>query len=332
MDIILSLVPVFIFLMLLAVFDSFKLVKPLELAICVFWGIFAAFASWMISKLFIGTIIQDFSIYSRYFAPVIEEILKAAIICLFIYKNRIGFMIDGGIFGFAVGAGFALFENIFYLNALDDYNLLLWAARGFGTAVMHGGTSALFGITAMQLIAKEEKISPKIIIISLIIPVILHSVYNHFILSPILSTLLIMTITPALLIAIFLINEKKLRKWLEIELSSEVTLLSSINKGQFSGTKAGKYIISIKEKFPAVVVFDMICFIKLYLELSIRAKSIMLLKETGFSVKEQGFKSIEPLLAEFKSLKSNIGKTGMLALAPILRMSYKDLWKINMLE
>mgnify|MGYP000417393272 CR=1 FL=1 len=45
-------------------------------------------------------------------------------------------------FGFAVGAGFAVFENLFYLMQAEHRSLLVWFVRGFGTAIMHGGTTA----------------------------------------------------------------------------------------------------------------------------------------------------------------------------------------------
>jgi hypothetical protein len=45
-----------------------------------------------------------------------------------------------------------------------------------------------------------------------------------------------------------------------------------INKGQFRQTRAGQFLASLKERFSPEVIFDMYCFISLYLELSIKAK------------------------------------------------------------
>ena len=49
-------------------------------------------------------------------------------------------MIDAAIYGFAVGAGFAFIENIYYLHSLEHHKIVVWIIRGLGTAVMHGGT------------------------------------------------------------------------------------------------------------------------------------------------------------------------------------------------
>lgn len=330
MESLLSLAPVFVFLLALIVFDSFKLISPARIIQSIIWGIIAAALAFLLSKVALNYWLTDMQVYTRYFAPVSEEFIKAFFIFYLISKNRIGFLIDGAILGFAIGAGFAVLENIVYLYALSDSNLLLWAVRGFGAAVMHGGATALFGIVAMQLVARSEKVKYKFYLLSLVIPILLHSFYNHFILSPVLSTLIIMITTPSTLISVFLISEKKLRNWLEIELASEAALLNAINKGEFSKTKSGAYFLNIKQRFSAEKVVDMVCFLRLYLELSIRAKSILLLKEAGFPIHKDD--DIKERLAEFKALKKNIGTTGFLALSPVLKMNYNDLWKLNLLE
>jgi hypothetical protein len=37
-------------------------------------------------------------------------------------------------------------------------------------------------------------------------------------------------------------------------------------------------------------------------------------------------------LAELKGLQKNIGKAGMLAISPVLRMGRKELWKLSILD
>src|SRR5439155_23523622 len=123
---------------------------------------------------------------------VIEEIFKAIPIFWMIRSKRIGFLIDAAICGFAVGAGFALTENLYYLSTLASAPPALWVVRGFGTAVMHGGTAAIFAI-----VGKSNRVS-----LGLTIAFILHSLFNHFILSPAMSTLVIVLILPPLLVMV----------------------------------------------------------------------------------------------------------------------------------
>ena len=63
--------------------------------------------------------------------------------------HRIGFLVDAAIFGFAVGTGFALAENLYYLHLAAEAGMGTWIVRGFGTALMHGGATALFAVMGL---------------------------------------------------------------------------------------------------------------------------------------------------------------------------------------
>ena len=65
-----------------------------------------------------------------YVAPVIEEIAKAAYLVYLVRSQRVGFMVDAGIRGFAIGTGFAVVENLYYARALGDYGVLLGSSGG----------------------------------------------------------------------------------------------------------------------------------------------------------------------------------------------------------
>ena len=144
--ILISLLPVFIFLLILIYLDSYKLVKITNVILLIFMGFVAAILSYVINDFLLANLSVEVATYARYIAPVIEEILKASFIIYTIRKKKIGFMVDAAIYGFAIGAGFAFIENIYYLNVIESSNIFLWIIRGFGTAVMHGGTTAIFSI------------------------------------------------------------------------------------------------------------------------------------------------------------------------------------------
>jgi hypothetical protein len=40
----------------------------------------------------------------------------------------------------------ALVENVYYIRMLESHNIVVWIVRGLGTAVMHGGMTAIYGI------------------------------------------------------------------------------------------------------------------------------------------------------------------------------------------
>ena len=73
----------------------------------------------------------ELSPFSRYVSPIIEELLKGLVIVGLIRAHRIGFLVDAAIFGFAVGTGFALVENIYFLEIFEDAGIGTWIVRGF---------------------------------------------------------------------------------------------------------------------------------------------------------------------------------------------------------
>ncbi|MCJ7611209.1 MAG: hypothetical protein MUP19_03020, partial [Candidatus Aminicenantes bacterium] len=109
----------------------------------------------------------------------------------------------------------------------------------------------------------------------------------------------------------------------------DVELLGCITSGRVCSTKVGAYLVSLKGKFPGEVVADMLCLLRLHLELSISAKGLLLMKEAGVPAKTEP--NLPAKFEELKYLERSIGRTGMLAVGPILHRSRRDLWELHML-
>jgi RsiW-degrading membrane proteinase PrsW (M82 family) len=152
----LGLLPVSCFLAALVYLDSYKLV-PIRLVLgVILFGCVAAALSYPVSLVWLDLIGIDFTSYTRYVAPAFEEALKAAVIVVLMRYNRIGFLVDAAILGFAVGAGFAILENLYFLRIVPETQLGTWIVRGFGTALMHGGATAIFAVTTHTIIGKNH--------------------------------------------------------------------------------------------------------------------------------------------------------------------------------
>ena len=83
-------------------------------------------------------------------------------------------MVDTAISGFAVGAGFAVLENLTYIPDLSASGLITSAIRGLGTAMMHGGTTAIFGIVSVSLSEIRASRSKLVFLPGLAIAVFIH--------------------------------------------------------------------------------------------------------------------------------------------------------------
>ena len=325
----LGLLPVCCFLAALMYLDSYKLV-PIRLIIAtILFGCGAAVASYPLNVAGLEWFDIEFIAYTRYVAPFIEEALKAFIIIVLIRRNRIGFLVDAAILGFAVGAGFAIFENMYYLQILPDMQLGTWIVRGFGTAIMHGGATAIFAIIAHTMIGQYPTHGSAAMIPAYLVATIVHSVFNHFFLTPVLNTLVVLVCLPLLLVVIFDRSERSVSDWLGMGFDADTELMELINSGELSESKVGLYLSSLKEKFEGPIVVDLLCYLRLHTELSIRAKGLLMMRESGF-VNKTG-EETRAKLKELKFLEKSIGTTGKLAIKPFMRMSPKDLWQIYML-
>jgi hypothetical protein len=85
----------------------------------------------------------------------------------------------------------------------------------------------------------------------------------------------------------------------------------------------------MKDKFHGPVVADLLCYLRLYTELALRAKGILMMRESGFNAPVD--EATKAKFAEMRYLESSIGKTGLLAIQPMCHMSHKDLWQLYML-
>lgn len=329
MELTLSITPVIFFLFFLFLLDSFKLVIYKFLIIAVLWGTLSAVVAYFFNTFFLVNTNFRFEFFSQYLAPASEELLKSLFIFWILARKRVGFMIDAAIYGFAVGAGFSLVENIFYFETTADSNIMIWLIRGFGTALMHGGCTSILSIILVGG-KSREKSNIFNLAFAFLTAYIIHSAFNHFYIDPIIQTIGIIIIYPLVFIMIFKYNETQLQNWLEIEFNSEIELLNMIYKGQFRSSRAGEYLSSLKSRFSSESILDMYCYIQNYLELSIKAKRNLMLKENGFPVIIED--DVEAKLNELATLRKQIGKVGELTLSPLIRMNYRDLWKLNSLK
>jgi protease PrsW len=321
--------PVLIFLSVLIYLDSYKLVRLRWVVFAIVLGGAAAAASYAANGMLLSRLAVDFTTYSRYLSPIIEESAKALALVWFVRSQRTGFLVDASILGFAVGTGFALLENAYYLRTITDSHLVVWALRGLGTAVMHGGTTAIFAISSQLLAELRSPRQVSIFVPGLLAAVVLHSLFNHLFFSPVFSTLATLLAFPLLIFVVFEKSEESLRNWLEVGFDADTELLELMNSGRLSGSKVGKYLQSLREKFSGEAVVDLLCYLRIHLELSLRAKGILMMREAGFDAEPDD--ETRALFQELRYLEGSIGKTGRLALLPFLHVSGKELWQLYVL-
>lgn len=326
----LGLLPVLIFLVVLLYMDSYKLVSLRAVLTVIAAGALMTVVAYFVNGYLLEQLQIDFASFTRYVSPLSEEILKAIVIVWLFRINRIGFLVDSAIMGFAVGTGFAFVENIYYLQSAGDAHVAVWIVRGFGTAIMHGGVVAIFAIMSQTLTERNMRINPLLYLPGLAVAAILHSAFNHFVLPPLQMTLCVVALLPPVLFVVFRKSAKHLHEWLEVDFDDDTHLLQQINSGEFVESKIGHFLNDLREMFSGPVVGDMLCYLRLYTELALRAKGVLMMRENGLDA-PIGERTREKF-TEMEYLEGSIGKTGVLALRPFLHMTRKDLWQLYILE
>ena len=324
-----GLLPVLLFLAALQGMDSYKLVPRAKILAALAAGALAALVCYQFNTFIFEHAPESQDRYALLGAPAAEELAKAVYWAFLIATARVAFLVDSAICAFAVGAGFALVENIFYLHVLEGKSLGVWFLRGFGTAVMHGGVAALGAIISSYLLETRHWSGLRLFAPGAVAAIVLHSLFNQGLLSPTASTAVTVAGLPVILGLVFYSSERSLRGWLGGKLDRDIDMLNMIEHGEFHKTRSGAYLMSLHDAFPAEIRGDMLCLLQLTIELSVRAKSDLLFREVGLEVTPD--LELDSQLKELKYLEKSIGRTGMLAVRPLLSQTPRDLWEMHRL-
>jgi len=327
--IILALAPVSLFLAALRLLDSYKLVSRSKVGAALAAGALAAAVGFGINRIVFQQFAEYQDQYARFGAPVVEELAKGAFWVFLIATARVAFMVDSAICGFAIGAGFALVENIFYLHILEGQGFGIWLLRGFGTAVMHGGVAAIGALVSVYLSESRQWRGARQFAPGLVAAMMLHSLFNQGILSPASSMAATVAGLPLVFIVVFYFSERSLHRWLGGKLDQDIDMLAMIASGEYKQTPRGAYLMSLKDAFPPEVRGDMLALLHLTLEIGARAKGDLMLREAGLEVPPDP--DLESHLKELRYLEKSIGPTGMLAVRPLLAQTPRDLWEMHRL-
>ena len=322
--VVVAVLPVTAFLLMLLLFDSFKLVPRVMLVKALGMGAGAAVIAIAVHAWLAPLTGLDSRGFARFVAPVTEEALKALCVLYPLRRGHLGFLVDAAIVGFGIGTGFALVENIEYLLRLSDTRIWIWFARGFGAAFVHASAAAIMAVLAKSLIDRYPSRGALVLLPGWLLAVVLHATYNRALVSPVLAAAVLLFIVPLVALAVFDRSERLTREWIGDGLDLDVELLALIRSAHFGTTRLGRYLTELGARFPGPVVADMFCLLQVELELSIRAKGMLMAREAGLDVPIDD--EVRAALAERAYLQAAIGPTGMLALRPLQVTSRRDDW------
>ena len=329
----LALLPVLVLLAAFVWLDAFKLMNLKEVLLLLAAGAVGALLAWPVAGRFLDALPIGYSNYSRFVAPWIEEAIKAAIIIILFRLNRVGYKLDAIISGFAIGAGFSVVENIIYLVRFPDYGAGTWLVRGFGTAIMHGTTLAVFAAIAHEFAERETRAAAAEFDFSLMwfVPgygaaVALHTAFNQFPDRPLVAMVGAAIAGPIVLIAVLNLGTAEAHRWLAAECDEHRKQVEILRSGRWPEGPAGQRIAALAGRLDPETVKRIRRYWELQAWLVAEAEETMLEEVAGDA--EYDPAAIRAALAELDGLRKALGPSTHAALRALLPFSRNDLWEV----
>jgi hypothetical protein len=271
---------------------------------------------------------------SDYLYPILEEAVKALPLWWLARRKKIAFFIDSVICGAAVGGGFSILENVLYL-LMGNLGIGTALFRGLEVALIHMGCSAIVAVALMFTVRLLERRHARLpvkksdITMSLFlffVAAILHILHNYLHPDPLLQFVVVFGSLGGLLVWVYQYDGDMIHRWLDRGLDKQVALMMDIQQGLLGETKTGQFLLSIKENFPAEVYFDIICYVQLYIELAVAAKSRFMTREAGLDepLDEATRNRYLEQYAEFKNLEKALGQSAKMTVAPVVKFYPAD--------
>ncbi|HSK88709.1 MAG TPA: PrsW family glutamic-type intramembrane protease [Anaerolineales bacterium] len=170
------------FLLVVKSFDFYQTGSAKFIIYSGVWGIISYLLAAQINPLLVNQGVFSTNTVVRFAAPVTEEILKGLILIYLIRHPDFKYFLDGAIYGFAAGIGFAIFENFEYISVHPSTALILAISRVLSTNLIHATGSALIGI-ALGL-ARFNRLSlfrASYLVVGAGLAIAIHSGFNNMV-------------------------------------------------------------------------------------------------------------------------------------------------------
>lgn len=112
------------------------------------WGVIAFVMAYFLNTgLYRTGLFGEWSRVARFVAPPLEEALKAGLLLALVRRADFSYFVDGAIYGFATGVGFAVVENYQYVFNDPASGIVAAAGRVISTNLIHACATGLVGVS-----------------------------------------------------------------------------------------------------------------------------------------------------------------------------------------
>ena len=326
-----SLIPI-AFLFLVRKLDLYETGNFSFVLLSIAWGGIAYFLAAQINPWLMAIGFTDYDTLVRLYAPIIEEVLKVLIILFLVRQASFTYFVDGAIFGFAAGIGFAIFENWEYVTGSPETALIQAIGRVLSTNLMHATGSGVIGI-ALGIARKEHLVRRYLITLGgFALAMGIHIAFNNLV-TRVNSGLLLIYAAVAgfsgagfisLVIKRGLKNEQK---DIDKRLAQEEGITAQEASAVQQVDKMKKFLAPVTEKFGSEKAHKVEKFLRIQAKVAILRKSAASFAEIGDEkMRLSTEKQIETLHKEMNDIRRQVGTYCMLYLRGTFLQESSPLW------
>ena len=172
----------FVFLFIIYKLDFYQTGQFRFILLSLAWGVAAYFLGALTNMTLNQVYHLDWdTVIVRFVAPVGEEIFKGLFLLYLVRRPQFTYSVDGALYGFSVGIGFAVIENYQYVTQDSSIALAVAIQRVFSTNLIHASSSAIIGI-ALGIFRLERRPSRWAILLGgILLAIGQHMFFNNMI-------------------------------------------------------------------------------------------------------------------------------------------------------
>lgn len=316
--------------------------------LCFAWGIVAFALAYGVSILFYQVLMKqpgsaDFlnsvekllrmnDSWVQLFAPITEEILKALILIYLVRRPNFTYFVDGAIYGFAAGMGFAIVENWSYVLGFGAGGMGVAIGRVLSTNLVHATGSAMVGIALGYSRFQRFRGGIALLLGGWLIGMSLHIGFNNLVTRVSSGLLLLYAAVVGFTGAGFIVwmirrGLAEQKQWIEDELAEEgervgVTASEAAVVNRLS--EVDKLLEPIARQFGSEKAKQCERFLFVQARMGIKSKTLD--KLTDEKMKRAVEADIQELRAEMDEARRSVGAYVMLYLRGIFPPDSSPIW------
>jgi RsiW-degrading membrane proteinase PrsW (M82 family) len=320
-----------IFLVIIYTRDLYGTGARSTVAVCFVWGMVAYGIAFYANRGAMRELGVTFNMLTRYVAPFTEEILKALILIYLVRSTRFTYFVDGAIYGFAIGIGFAILENWFYVTTRGAA-LSVAIGRVISSNLVHATASALISVTfGLARFQRTRARQALYVIGGLAVALLVHGGFNHMLLSVQASGTLLYIYAGAvgfggtgLIVWLIRRGLAEERAWIEEMLGEADRVTEGEAKVVHRLAEAAVILAPLAERFGQEKAAQIGRFLVLQARLGILRKAVEKLPDERLRADVQA--QADGIQQEMEAMRREVGAYPMLFLRSIFPEENRSVW------